>query len=249
MASRGELFKHLSDTFQNMGGSFHILDQRVPVEQQLEYFSYASRLRRKNRKIKDSDFNRFTEKLVNVDLSKEEKKKILSILASSSEIRAYRLLEQYVKNPDEGLVNWATLALMESRIMIESELSGERQIYISTGLGGKEGKMRFYVLIPAMRRTSFEPYQQEVIEKELLYLLPQNDCEIERLTIKDNYVEFVSLIPMAFDIRRLLTKVIAECNVFGNFLSERFTVTNVKEFTQDEVNQVLANYKKKITRK
>ena len=247
MESREDIFKHFYSTFPSVAdGRFHILEHRVPVEQQLEYFIYARRLRKKSRKIKDVEYNRYREKLVNVELPKEEKKKILAILASSSEVRAYRLLEQYVQEPDEELANWASMALMESRIMIESELSGERQIYISSGLGGKEGKMRFYVLIPSTQKTPFKAYQREVIEKEFGYNLSKNDCEIERLTVKDHYVELVFLIPMPVDIRKILEIVIVECNVYGNFLSEIFTVTNVKELTQDEVNQVLKDYRKRF---
>ena len=223
-----------------MGGRFHILENRVPVEQQMEYFNYSRKLRQRKHKIKESDYNLYREKLENVELPKEEKKKILTILALSAEVHAYRLLEHYMQQPDEELENWASMALMESRIAIESDLSGEKQIYISSGLGGKLGKMRFYVLISSASGAPFEDYQRKVIEKEFGYLMPQKDCEIERLTIKDSYLELVFLIPITADLRKILEILVSECNVYGNFLSQTFTVTNVKEFSQDEVNQILA---------
>ena len=229
-----------------MGGQFHILENRVPVAQQLEYFDFSRKLRKRKHKIKESDYNQYKEKLENEEIPNEEKKKILTILALSAEVHAYRLLEHYMQQPDEELVNWASMALMESRIAIESELSGERQIYISSGLGGKMGKMRFYVLISSTNREPFEEYQRTVIEKEFSYLLPQNDCEIERLTIKDAYLELVFLIPITTDLRKILEIVVMECNVYGNFLSQTFTVTNVKEFSQDEVNQILAKQEKEL---
>ena len=249
MTNREEVFNQFGDSLQNIGERFHILEHRVPVEQQLAYFSYSYRLRRRKRALKDSDYNKYMEKLASVASPKEEKKKILSTLGASSEIRAYRLLEQYVQDADEELANWATMALMESRIMIESELSGERQIYISTGLGGKAGKMRFYVLIPAVKMASFKMYQREVIEKEFNWLFPKNDCEIERLTIRDNYVELVVLLPMSTHIRQIMEIVVTECNIYGNFLSDTLTITNVKELTQDEVNEVLADYKKRLRKR
>jgi len=229
-----------------MGGRFHILENRVPVAQQLEYFDYSRKLRKRKNSIKESDYTIFREKLENVGLSNEEKKKILTKLALSAEVHAYRLLEHYMQQPDEELVNWASMALMESRIAIESELSGERQIYISSGLGGKMEKMRFYVLIPSSTGAPFEDYQRDVIEKEFGYLLPQSDCEIERLTIKDSYLELLFLIPVTTDLRRILEIVVLECNIYGNFLSEIFTVTNVKEFSQEEVNQILKKHKKQL---
>jgi hypothetical protein len=249
MTNREEVFRQLSDSFHNMGEHFHILDHRVPVEQQLEYFSYTYKLRKRKRTIKEGDYDKFIEKLGSVTSPKEEKKKILALLGASSEIRAYRLLEQYMQAADEELVNWATMALMESRIMIESELSGERLIYISTGLGGKEGKMRFYVLIPSVKMAPFKPYQREVIEKEFTWLFPKNDCEIERLSIRENYVELVALLPMSIQIHQMMEFVVSECNIYGNFLSGTLTMTNVKELTQDEVNEVLAMYKKSLRKR
>jgi len=227
-----------------MGGRFHILENRVPVAEQMEYFDYSRKLRKRKFKIKESDYNQYRERLEDVGLPKEEKKKILTMLALSAEVHAYRLLEQYMQQPDEELLNWASMALMESRIAIESDLSGERQIYISSGLGGKMGKMRFYVLISSSKGAPFEDYQREVIEKEFGYLLPKNDCDIERLTIKDAYLELVFLMPITTDLRKILEIVVLECNIYGNFLSQSFTVTNVKEFDQDEVNQILAKQEK-----
>ena len=246
MESQENAFKMFLKSFQNMGGQFQILENRVPFPQQLEYLNYSRKLRKRKYKIKEADYRQYREKLENVELTKDEKKKILTILALSAEVHAYRLLEQYMQQPDKELENWASMALMESRIAIESELSGERQIYISSGLGGKMGKMRFYVFIPSLNGLLFEDYQRKVIEKEFDYLLPKKDCEMERLTIKDNYMELVFLIPITTDVRKILKMAIMECNVYGNFLSQTFTVTNVKEFSQDEINQILTRNSKAI---
>jgi hypothetical protein len=131
---------------------------------------------------------------------------------------------------------------MESRIMLESELSGEKHIYISTGLGGKGQKMRFYVLILSFGAMYFIDYQRDVIEKEFGYALPKKDFEVERLTIGDQYVELVFLAPVKTDIKKTLEDVIRECNLYGNFLSEIFTVTNVKELSPEEVGQLMKKY-------
>jgi len=151
-----------------------------------------------------------------------------------------------VQHPDEDVSNWAYMALMESRISLESELSDEKQIYISTGLGGKGEKLRFYVLMLSKDRNPFLDYQRKVIEREFAYFLPQADCEIERLTIGEQYVELVFLIPVRADIKLTLDRVINECNQYGDFLSDIFTITNVKELTQQEITDII---KKKGNRK
>ena len=242
MDEQEDVFKKFHETFQNMNGRFHILEHSVPVDQQMEYFKYASKVRNMNMAADGIDYEQYMIDLSSSELSNEEKKKALSILASSKQVQAYRLLERYVSNPDEELVNWAYMALMESRITLESELSGEKQIYISTGLGGKGSSIRFYVLIMSSGGVSFADYQRKIIEKEFEYSMPKWQCEIERLTIGDRYVVLVMLIPIMADIKRMLEDVIAECNLYGNFLSEVFTITNVKELTQKEVDQVVEKY-------
>ena len=224
-----------------MDGHFHILEQRVPVELQMEYFKYSEQVRKERAKpdLNDMDYTAFRESLSNPESTTDYKKYILSMLATSREVKAYRMLEDYVQHPDEDVSNWAYMALMESRISLESELSDEKQIYISTGLGGKGEKLRFYVLMLSRDRKPFLEYQRKVIEREFAYFLPKADCEIERLTIGEQYVELVFLIPVRADIKLTLDKVINECNQYGDFLSDIFTITNVKELTQQEVTDII----------
>ena len=241
MKEEGDVFKRFRDSFSKMDGHFHILEQRVPVELQMEYFKYSEQVRKDRTKpdLNDMDFTAFRESLSNPESTTDYKKYILSMLATSREVKAYRMLEDYVQHPDEDVSNWAYMALMESRISLESELSDEKQIYISTGLGGKGEKLRFYVLMLSRDRKPFQEYQRKVIEREFAYFLPKADCEIERLTIGEQYVELVFLIPVRADIKLTLDKVINECNQYGDFLSDIFTITNVKELTQQEVTDII----------
>ncbi len=218
MKEEGDVFKKFRDSFSKMDGHFHILEQRVPVELQMEYFKYSEQVRKERAKpdLNDMDYTAFRESLSNPESTTDYKKYILSMLATSREVKAYRMLEDYVQHPDEDVSNWAYMALMESRISLESELSDEKQIYISTGLGGKGEKLRFYVLMLSRDRKPFLEYQRKVIEREFAYFLPKADCEIERLTIGEQYVELVFLIPVRADIKLTLDKVINECNQYGD---------------------------------
>ena len=203
MKEEGDVFKKFRDSFSKMDGHFHILEQRVPVELQMEYFKYSEQVRKERAKpdLNDMDYTAFRESLSNPESTTDYKKYILSMLATSREVKAYRMLEDYVQHPDEDVSNWAYMALMESRISLESELSDEKQIYISTGLGCKGEKLRLYVLMLSRDRKPFLEYQRKVIEREFAYFLPKADCEIERLTIGEQYVELVFLIPVRADIK------------------------------------------------
>lgn len=241
MKEEGDVFKRFRESFSKMDGHFHILEQRVPVELQMEYFKYSEKVRknRANPDLTDMDFTAFRESLSDPETTTDDKKYILSMLATSQQVKAYRMLEDYVQHPDEDVSSWAYMALMESRISLESELSDEKQIYISTGLGGKGEKLRFYVLMLSKNGVPFLDYQRQVIEREFAYFLPKADCEIERLTIEEQYVELVFLIPVRSDIKLTLDTVINECNQYGNFISDIFTITNVKELTQQEVIDII----------
>ncbi|WP_455639582.1 hypothetical protein [Parabacteroides sp.] len=241
MKEEGDVFKKFRDSFNKMDGHLHILEQRVPVELQMEYFKYSEQVRKGKAKpdLTDTDYTAFRESLSDPEATTDHKKYILSMLATSHQVKAYRMLEDYVQHPDDDVSNWAYMALMESRISLESELSDEKQIYISTGLGGKGEKLRFYVLMLSKERKPFLEYQRKVIEREFAYYLPKADCEIERLTIAEQYVELVFLIPVRADIKMTLDQVINECNQYGDFLSDIFTITNVKELTPQEVADII----------
>ncbi|MBS6576156.1 hypothetical protein [Parabacteroides goldsteinii] len=238
MKEEGDVFKKFRDSFSKMDGHFHILEQRVPVELQMEYFKYSEQVRKERAKpdLNDMDYTAFRESLSNPESTTDYKKYILSMLATSREVKAYRMLEDYVQHPDEDVSNWAYMALMESRISLESELSDEKQIYISTGLGGKGEKLRFYVLMLSRDRKPFLEYQRKVIEREFAYFLPKADCEIERLTIGEQYVELVFLIPVRADIKLTLDKVINECNQYGDFLSDKLTEQEVTDIINKNGN-------------
>ena len=219
MKEDNDIFKKFRDSFSKIDGHFHILEQRVPVERQMEYFKYSEKIRKDQDKpdISKMDFSVFEDSLDDPESTVEHKKYVLSMLATSRQVKAYRILEEYAQAPDPDVADWAYMALMESRIALESELSDEKQIYISTGLGGKGEKLRFYVLILANELKPFLEYQKKVIEREFPYSLEKAGCEIEQA----------------------LDKVINECNQYGNFLSQVFTITNVKELSAEEVEEII----------
>ena len=173
--------------------------------------------------------------------TEHEKKYALLMLATSKNVKAFRLLKEFVENdPDIRLREWAGLALMDCQISLESELSGEQQIYISTGLGGKGEKLRFSILLLiANKKATFEDYQKHVIERESADVFEQYDCELETMEIADRYVLLSLLIPFQADIQNIMGKIIVECNQYGDFLSTTYTVTNVQELTEEHALQIL----------
>ena len=241
MKRNEDILNRFYDSFQQMEGQYHILENSVPMEQQLEYFRFAERVRRELKRSKKwhDDYDLYMDDLRNDELPDDVKKKILLKLASSKEVRAYRIIEMYLQNPSPSLVNWAYMALFESRLMLESDLTDERRIYISTGLGGKDNKLRFYLLILSADGTPFLDYQRQMIEREFSYFLTREECDIERLTVHDNYVELVVLTPLNARFRKALEDMLVECNQYGDFLDNSIGITNVKEFSPEEIKRIM----------
>jgi len=131
---------------------------------------------------------------------------------------------------------------MESRVMLESEFTDERQIYISTGLGGKGNKLRFYILLLSSTGNQFLAYQQQVIEREFAFALHNDNCEIEELTIKTNYVELTVLTPIQTNIKQFIENIVLECNQYGNFITNAIIITNVKKLAESEIAQIIKKH-------
>lgn len=239
------VFKQFQKFLRETDGEFHILEKQIPVEDQFKYFKYSDRLRKTSPLVEEKDIERLILELENPESTKDDKREILSTLAISKQVKAYRVLEQYIKKTDAELTDWAYMALMESRITLETELSDEKQIYISTGLGGKGQKLRFFILLLSATGDLFLDYQRQVVKREFEYALAKQNCEIEQLTVKDQHVEMLLLIPIRMDIKKVFEAIIQECNQYGGFLSGAFTVTNMKKLEEDEIANIIHSHIRK----
>ena len=95
MKEDNDIFKKFRDSFSKIDGHFHILEQRVPVERQMEYFKYSEKIRKDQDKpdISKMDFSVFEDSLDDPESTVEHKKYVLSMLATSRQVKAYRILE------------------------------------------------------------------------------------------------------------------------------------------------------------
>ena len=238
MSDRDDLLAKLRQTLNEQGiDSFHILEDLVPIEEQMEYFRYFDRLRREN-----SPFVRDEEVaiLFSPDESIERKKRSLTLLASIPDVGAYRSIETYHSSPLEPeLLHWSSMALVSSRIVLSSDLSGHQQVYISSGLGGQDKKLRFFALFTTNERQNFTDLQKEMVKREFTFQLKKTDVVIEQFDIKENYFTILLLFPFNKDIKLKLNAAVNECNQYGNFLDTKFLFTNVKVLSEAEIKKIV----------
>jgi hypothetical protein len=231
------IYKRIQDAISSLPENFSILEEQVDVELQLEYFNYG-------RDIKSG----FTSEMIlqhqadlfDPDIPVEEKKSLLVMLASQEKVEAFRTIEKYALNPDAELRKWSILALQESRMVIQSSLLDEQQVYISTGLGGKGQKLRYFVVfIGSDNVVEYQPVQRRLIQNELEFAVQKNDGNLEEINFKDNLAIAVLLLPVKTDIQSVFSSVINECNEYGDFVRHDIIITNVKRMSVAEIEEFI----------
>jgi len=226
--------KELQHSLEKLQGHLRVLETKVPVEKQMEYFRFSEAIR------PDLVDDRLLEEQIKVLSSKKSTsldiKYALALLAISGNVKAYRAIEAYNETHND---DWAAMSLLQAKITLESEFSDEKQIFISSGLGGQGNRLRFFAFFKSNKGKFFSDYQKELIEKEIPYSIQKYKGILENVEIKDNYFTLLFLIHIQVDIKTMLDEAIYECNQYGNFINKGFIITNVKVFSDEEIRNEL----------
>lgn len=230
------IYDKIQEMFGLGGNNLNILEEQIDVDLQMEYYEYS---KNQHKEVDEKEIIEKKDSIFENKISLEDKKNLLVQLASIENIEAYRTIEKYLKHPNQNLHDWAKLAYQESRMLLESKLLDENQILISTGLGGKGLKLRYFVVFYTKNGQLFSNLQRKILKSELEYALRKCYSEMEVLEFEDNLVSLLCIIPLNVSIQDLFLKVLHECNQFGNFLDENYIITNVKRFSFPEIREFL----------
>jgi hypothetical protein len=218
---------------------FSILEEQIDIKTQMNYFEESGKV-----KEAGNDLRGLLEQeddLYNAEVELSVKKNLLVGLACVDDVEAYRIIERFTSFAKDELQNWAVLALQESRMTLESSLLNENQVFISTGLGGKGKKLRYFSVLSSAKDEDFTDLQRRLINKELEFALKKVGGEIEKNEFIENYATLIALVPLTISIKDIIESAINECNQIGDFVSSKFILTNVKVFTIDEIKQSWEN--------
>ncbi|MCG8411965.1 MAG: hypothetical protein MI739_11850 [Bacteroidales bacterium] len=229
-----ELVQILNET----GRQINIIEAQIDVELQLDFFEQIE-----NNKDVELDFYKAENQLFDDIVTIEEKKILLVQLSISSNVQAYKLIKRFHETKPQNLFGWTTLALQHSQINLESDLLDEKQLFISTGLGGDKDSLRYFFANRLKLKTEFTDSQKKIIRNEFKYVFNKHQSKIEEYYFDECYFVFVALIPIAESINTIIQQAIVETNNFGNFLDIEYLVTNVKKLGKSDID----NYFKKKT--
>lgn len=226
--------KHIQEAIDALPKDFSILEEQIDVELQMAYFEMAKELR--DNQFDESLIGQAKKDLYDDQVELNDKKQLLVRLAAFDDVESFRLIEAFMKEAEGEIKDWAVLALQESRMILQSSLLGEQQVFISTGLGGKGQNIRYFVaMMHAEADKEFNETQQKLVESEFQFVLNENGGELEEINFEHHFAMGIFLFPLKENLHGVFKSFIDECNQFGGFLNEDVIITNVRKLTVEEL--------------
>ncbi len=236
MENEDNILKRIREILGKNADNFSILEHQVDIKVQVEYYEF-SRKQKTSENIEDILFNESD--LYRSDIELEQKKALLVNLASIDKPEAYRILQRFLPKAQPEIKDWATMACQESRMLLETRLLDEQQVFISTGLGGKGVKLRYFVVFFPQSANGFNGTEKNVLSSELEFVLRRFNGEVEEIHFFDRYATIIALIPLNVAVKQPFQQTIDECNSLGNYIKKEFIITNVKILDGKEIEEII----------
>lgn len=227
----------LKSLLTNTDGKYEILEEQIDINLQIEFFELVEELSKANKGLANINFE--IEQLFNTETTIEEQKKILVKLSDNETPEAFRAIERFIASGNKKLKNWSALALQHCRINLESHLLDERKILISTGLGGKDDKLRYFIVCKL--NSNITHTQKKLVQTEFEISFKKNNSKIEKIQYFDKYFSVIGLIPIDTPVDEIIKKTISESNNYGGFIYDKYLVTNIKKLKIKEIENYFKN--------
>jgi len=226
---------------KNVSDNFVLIDEPIDLSTQEEYLSFSETIDFDN--IDYGEVLTGSDKLFYKDTPIESKKKILSLLAHLGTPESCRILEKYLKSPEGNLRNWALISLRECRMFLESVLLKEEGGFVSTGLGGKDNRLRYYFIVSSKDGLPFSETHKNTLKRGFERISHKYGSQVEEINLEATYAMIGMLIPMDIAVGEIIEEGISECNNISEFLLPDYYVTNVGRPTRMEILNYLEEIK------
>lgn len=222
---------------ENNLDSFSVMESAIALSVREEYFNLS-----KSIDLASIDYKEVLKesgKLFSENTPIETKKRILVLLAHRGTVESFRILEEYVRISEGNLRDWALLSLKECRMFLESVLLKEESGIISTGLGGRDNKLRYYFIVRSKEGLTLTENHRNTLKNGFNTISRKYNSQIEEIKFESDYAMIEILIPMDVAVGDVIEEGISECNRVADFLFIRYYVTNVKRPTWEEILEYL----------
>ena len=232
-------FNNIEEVLSQIPDNYKIMEEIIDLETQKDYFESTKSLAFDPQ---TDQMDKLILQLNNPDTETDELKTVLMKLSMIDAVESFRAIEKYYKAPRPELKEWTLLSLQQSRMVIQSSLMGEQQVFISTGLGGKNDKLRYYLIFPYQSVSELNNIQSDALTSELHFFLERNNGVIEEVEFQTDFATAMILLPLKANIPEIVKEILNECNQLGNYLSDDVLITNMKRFSHDEIVEILEKY-------
>jgi len=226
---------------KNVMDNFTLIDEPIDLSTQREYMSLSKTIDFDN--VDYKEILTGSDRLFYKDTPIESKKKTLILLAHLGTPESCRILEKYLKSSEANLRDWALLSLKECRMLLENVLLKEEGGFISTGLGGKDNKLRYYFIVSSKDGLPFSETHKNTLKRGFETISHKYKSPIEEINFEATYAMIGMLIPMDIAVGEIIEEGIGECNKIEEFLFLDYYVTNVGKPTYKEISDYLEEIK------
>ncbi len=222
---------------ENLPDKFDILEDGIDFQTQKEYIKHSETFDRGE--LTEKETFSISNILFDKDAPIDKKKKALLLLAHLGTIVAFRQIEEYNKNPDNGLKQWTLLALQECKMFLESTLLDESIGFISSGLGGLDNRLRYYFLVLPSTDRPFTKTEKNIIKDEFPIVCKGLNSILETIDFFDTFVGLTVLVPLDVAVGTVIETGIKKCNELGDFVFEHYYATNQNKPEQSEIIDII----------
>ena len=197
---------------KNVLDSFTPIDEAIDLSIQEEYLSFSETIDFEN--VDYEEVLTESDRLFDEHTPIESKKRILILLAHLGTPESCRTIEKYLKISKGNLRDWAlfrpgeypapwgegfsplwlliprclrrgsSLSLKECRMFLANVLLHEEGGFISTGLGGKDGKLRYYFIVSSQDGLPFSETHRILSKKGLKKSVINISRRLKKLILK-----------------------------------------------------------------
>ena len=160
---------------------------------------------------------------------------MLVCLSEIGDVKSYRKIEEIIEINNPEILNFSFVSLKFSRLNLENDLSDEPIGFISSELGGKGNKLRYYFVLKSKEKIKNE--SESIITNELNGICNQHDSELEKIENHGNYVLIKILVSIDFAIWNIIEKLTNKCP----FIDKEYICTNVEKPTIEFIEKWINN--------
>ena len=243
-------WSNVNEFLAKNASQLNIMEEEIDVEVQHQFMVLLEFLMKDKIKFKmlTEEAPLLADELQDDSVSEDKKRKLLAVLATINDVVIYRKIEAFQKE-DTPLKKWATVALQQSRMLIQSSLLDESTVFVSTGLGGHGTLLRYFCVYIANDGVVMQPFQWDIVKKETELEITKAKGEIESFEHFEQYITFTLLLPIDAELKNIFETIINECNTYGNFLKENMIITNVKKLNLEEIEGIVNSKSPKQNRR